>query len=628
MAYLPAWTDGVHHDGSAMYLSNPLPAMGETVTVRLRLPAATPVTRAFIRAAVDGETHMAPLHIEQTTPGAVILAGTLTIQQPRTDYRFKLMTDAGAYIYNAMGISRADSPEYYDFTLLADYPAPLWVRECVFYQIFPERFHNGNPANDVLDNAWVREGKATRRRNWGEPPIPWKEGRSVDFYGGDLEGITQKLSYLQRLGINALYLTPIFVASSNHRYDINDFHHVDPHVGGDAALAALRAALDTAAMRLMLDITPNHVGVEHVWFKQAQQDASAPEATFFFKDQTTGAYETWLGVSSLIKLNWSSQVLRDRMYRQPDSALRRWLQPPYRIDAWRLDVANMTGNLRALQLDHDVWQEMRPHLKGDNPDLYLLGEYFPDGTPHTQGDELDAAMNYAGFNIPVRRWLGGEDVGVQDGQPYGDPNLLPAEAMALQWQRFMAAVPYVITLQQFTQLDSHDTTRILNVCGGDKALVKLGVALLMAFPGVPCVYYGTEIGLAGGKDPDNRRCMPWEEDAWDLDLLTYHQHLIGIRRSAPALAHGGFQRLLAEGDVIAFLREAPQQTLLFVGSRAASSRVEVPLAAAGLAAGVVLRDLISGNVYTATADVLVLTGLAAGTALLLEVQPVSPAAQN
>lgn len=618
---LADWTQGVHHDGSARYVSNPLPKMNETVTLRLRVPATAPIKSIFIRIVEDGEIPKFPMQKEQETPLFTLWAGKIEIKQPRLDYHFKLMTDVGAYYYTALGISRAESPDYYDFKLLADYQAPLWVRDQVFYQIFPERFHNGDPTNDVKDGEWIHEGVPTYKAQWGELPTPWRQGRSADFFGGDVNGITQKLDYIQSLGVTALYLTPIFTASTNHHYDINNFHEVDPHFGGNAALAELRAETTKRNIRLMLDITPNHIGVNHHWFAAAQQDHNTPEFGFFFYDEKNKKFENWLGVPLLIKLNYSSQKLRDLIYRNPDSALRSWLQPPYSIDAWRLDVANMTGNLRALQLDHEVWAELRPYLKNDNPDIYIMGEYIMDGTPHTQGDELDAIMNYQGFNIPVRRWLGGEDIGVADEQPYGDTHRLPTDAMALQWQRFIAAVPYVIALQQFNQLDSHDTTRILQVVRGDKALQRLGTALLMAFPGVPCLYYGGEIGMTGGKDPDNRRCMPWDETTWDKDLLAFHQRVIEIRKNAPALKHGGFQMLYAEGDVIAFLREAPEQRILFMGYRGATTLPEItlPVAHGGLADGTALKDLLTKNTYTVQNGALRLKDIARGTALILEV---------
>lgn len=619
---LPHWTRGLHHDGSEAYLSNPLPQAGETVTVRLRVPKEAPVRGVYLRTCPDGENHITEMRASGDTPTHTLYSAPMAITMPRNEYRFKLITDEGAYYYNALGVSRADSPDYFDFVLLANYQAPRWVYDAVFYQIFPDRFYNGDPSNDVQEGEWIREGVPTHKRNWGEIPTPWHKSRSVDFFGGDLPGITQKLEYVADLGATALYLTPIFKASSNHRYDIADYTIVDPHLGSDEALAGLRAALDAYGMQLMLDITPNHIGDLHHWFKKAQANPSALEREYFFFDDQTGACETWLGVPTLIKLNYTSPRLREVMYRAPDSALRRWLRPPYRIDSWRLDVSNMTGNLRMTQLDHEVHREMRQALKADSADLYILGEHFHDGTPHTQGEELDATMNYQGFNIPVRRWLGGEDMGVADGHAHGDTSLMPTAAMAEQWQRFMAAVPYSIALQQFNQLGSHDTTRILRVTKGNRSLVRLGMALLMAFPGVPCIYYGDEISMDGGKDPDNRRCMPWDESEWDQDMRTYVQKLISIRRSAPALKQGGFQLLHAEGDLVALLRRSLEQTIIFAGYRGAAllAEAELPLRMGGIADGSTLRDLISGATFTVRDGILRLKNLAQGSAFLLEVQ--------
>lgn len=614
------WTLGVHHDGSEAYVSNPFPAHGETVTLTLRVPSHAPVKGVYVRLLLDGEFFHRQLMPKHVRGNVHFYAVDVTLEQPRLEYAFKLMTDDGAYYYTTNGISRADSPLFYDFVLLAGYQAPHWVRDAVFYQIFPDRFCNGNPANDVQDGEWEREGAQTRKLAWGDTPIPWIKGRSVDFFGGDLEGITQNLGYLEALGVNALYLTPIWRAASNHRYDASSFDEVDAHLGGNSALAELRSALDERQMRLVLDITPNHVGVTHDWFIAAQADPNAPTAEHFFYDPERQYFETWLGVPSLIKLNYTSPRLRDAMYRSESSALRRWLKPPYRIDGWRLDVANMTGNLKMNQLDHDVWREMRPILKGDNPNLYLLGEYFQDATPHTQGEELDATMNYQGFNTPMRRWLGGEDIGVADGKGWGDTVRLPSEALAQQWRAFMGAVPYVIALQQFNQLDSHDVTRILHVVEGDKALAVLGIALLMGFTGVPCLYYGGEVGMTGGKDPDNRRCMLWDESTWDKDLLMRTQRLISIRKSSPALKHGGFQLLYAEGDTVAFLREAVSQRVLVVGHRGdALAELRLPLAHGGIADGTTLFDLLTDTSYVANNGTIVLKDVAHGQAFLLEV---------
>ena len=515
---LPDWSHGIHHDSSEMYVSNPLPELNETVTIRLRTPVDAPILRVYLRSRPDGEFKR--IKMQATESDAVSTSWTADMRVPmmKNNYVFQIILDDGSFYFNALGVSPVDSPDWFHFTLLADYDAPLWVRETVFYQIFPDRFHNGDPSNDVQDGDWTLERQVmnmshtTQHREWGELPYPWLESGSLDFFGGDLQGIAQKLDYLAELGVNGIYTTPIFDAKTNHFYDIIDYHNVAPHLGGNEALADLREAMTEQNMRLMLDITPNHLGYMHPWYQQAQADLKSEEAEYFYYREDTQSFEHWLGVPLLVKLNYHSQKLRDAMYGKGDSAIRKWLQAPYHIDGWRLDVANMTGNFEKDQLDHEVWYEMREAIKDENATAYMLGEYFQDGTPYLQGDELDAGMNYQGFNIPVRRWLGGADLGVEEDQPFGDPNLLPTEAMAVQWKQYLTAIPYVIALQQFNQLGSHDVSRILTVCDGDKALVKLGTTLLMTFPGVPCLYYADEIGMEGGHDPDNRRCMPWDEN--------------------------------------------------------------------------------------------------------------------
>lgn len=611
------WTAGLHHDGSALYVSNPRPAYGETVTIRLRVPKDAPVRAVYLRTAPDGEQHMSAMRPAGADTISAWWAGDLKMHMPRETYRFRVMAADGAYWLTALGVSRADSPDRIDFALLADFDGPLWLSDTVFYQIFPDRFHNGDPANDVQPGAWTRGEHTTQARRWDDPILTYPEGSNLDYYGGDLPGITQKLDYLHDLGVTALYLTPIFTAYSNHRYDIADYDHVDPYLGGDEALATLRRALDARAMRLMLDITPNHCGSHHHWFTAAQADANAPTAEYFIFYHHPDDYASWLGHKSLVKLNYRSQKLRDVMYRGHDSIMRRWLREPYRIDGWRLDVANMTARLGQVQLAHEVKREMRLAVKGENPDAYLLGEHFFDGTPHLQGDELDASMNYGGFNKPVRFWL--KDASTPPEQPWFDTVPLPAEAMAEQWRRFLAVVPWVVVCQQFNQLGSHDTTRILTVAGGDVGRAKLGATLLLTFPGVPCLYYGDEIGLEGGRDPDNRRPMPWDESAWNQKLLAHYRRLIRLRREHPALTQGGFQLLAAEGGLIAYMRDSAASRLMIVGWRGPDTLAEtsIPVWPAAVADETVFTDLLGGGTYTVEGGLLTLRDLAPGTSLVL-----------
>jgi alpha-glucosidase len=622
MLQLPQWIFSIHHDGSETFVSKPMPAMGDTVTIRLRTGLNTPLHHVFIRAMLDGEFRMIEMQKANANQVAQYWEGVLPIQQPHTDYSFKLMTSEGAYYYTALGASRSDSPDFYDFSIIADYKAPLWIRDAVFYQIFPDRFNNGDPDNDVSDGEYEHKGYKAAKRAWNELPWEWKKAGSMDFFGGDLQGITQKLDYLEALGVTGIYTTPIFTAESNHKYDILDFFNVDKHFGGNEALTELRRETEKRGMKLMLDITPNHCSYKHPWVTSFQTNPQTETAEYFFYDPKANAFETWLGVPSLIKLNYGSQKLRDVMYRDDDSAIRQWLKPPYSIDAWRLDVANMTGNMKEYQLDHDVWTELRAAAKDANPDVYLLGEYFQDGTPHLQGDELDASMNYQGFNLPLRRWLGGEDLGVADKNLYGDTVLLSTEALVQQCMNFLAAIPYPIALQQFNQLDSHDTTRILHVCKGDKALVKLGTAIMFAFPGVPCIYYGGEIGMTGGKDPDNRRPMPWDDSQWDMDMLAYFKQLIRLRKESSAMKHGGFKVLHMLGDWLAFARQSEGETLVVLAYRGTDTLkgASLDLAQIGLEDGLILKDLLSELLLTIENGCVQLPDLEHGQAMFLQLQ--------
>jgi alpha-glucosidase len=279
----------------------------------------------------------------------------------------------------------------------------------------------------------------------------------------------------------------------------------------------------------------------------------------------------------------------------------------------------MMARQGAIQMAHKIGRQMRRAVKGDNREAYLLGENFYDGTPHLQGDELDATMNYMGFTMPLWRWLAGRDHGLPP-KPWTDTSLLPAEALAEQWSQFRAAVPWVITRQQFNLMGSHDTPRMLTIMNGDKALVKLGVVILMTYPGVPCVYYGDEIGTQGGNDPDCRRCMRWDEAAWDTDLRTHFQKLIHLRRTAPALRRGGFQQVYAEGGLLVYQRQSPEQRLLVVAYRGpeALQNVEVPVWHAGLADGTTLSDLLGNSTLTVQNGVIRVDGLERGAALVLE----------
>lgn len=619
MSALANWTRYVHHDSSERYLSNPLPAIGETITVRIRVASQADIRALYLRSRPDGEWRRIRMAKRDSDAYYDWWSAELPITMHHNNYCFHFLTASGSFYFNQFGISPVDSPDWFNFTVLGDYDAPLWVREQIFYQIFPERFANGDRANDRQTGEPTLMGAPVIKRDWGDLPRPFEEARNVDYFGGDLQGITHNLDYLADLGVTAIYLNPIFDAETNHFYLVRDFNRIADCLGGDAALRDLRQAMSKRDMKLILDFTPNHIGFDHPWVLAAKEDPESQAGQYFYRHPETGEIESWLGVKYLAKLNYNSQRLRGLIYRDADSSMRKWLRPPYSIDGYRLDVANMTGNYWHTQCDSDVWREMRAAIKNENPDTYMMGEFFQDSSAHLQGDELDASMNYQGFNTPARRWLGKGDHGVAQNEPFGDSNPLPTAHLALQWRQYLTAIPYVIALQQFNQIGSHDISRPLRVAEGDRDLVKAGTALLIGFPGTPCIYYGDEVGLDGGHDPDNRRCMPWDEREWDRDMRAFHQKLIGIRKRSEALKHGGFQVLHAAGDLIAFQRQSLAEQLIVVVFRGADGMpaVELDMVLADIADGRTLTDLLGGEQYVVNNGRLRLENLAHGQALFL-----------
>src|ERR1700730_9443203 len=507
-----SWTKSVHHDGSPYYVVGKALQTGPTLTLRLRADVEAPIERVFLRTTPNGEQRMQEMRPAQVEGVARWWEIDLQLHMPRTNYRFFLQSSEGSYWLSAGGITRHAPTDATDFKILANYHAPTWVQESVFYQIFPDRFYDGDPSNNVRTGEYDCHGKPVVARPWGERPRPHTETGGCEFFGGDLRGIEQQLDYLADLGVSALYLTPIFTAPSNHKYDVANYKQVDPHFGGDEALVALREALNQREMRLMLDIVPNHSGANNAWFLAAQSSASATTADFYTFHQHPELYEAWMGHTSLPKLNYRSESLREFMYAGKDAVMRYWLRPPFSIDGWRLDVANMLARQNEIQLGHKIGRGMHRAVKAEKPEAYLIGEHFFDGTAHLQGDELDAVMNYQGFMFPVLQWLADFDVVEVWQRAWPDRQSLPTDAMAAQWETFLAAIPWQIAMQQFNLLDSHDTPRILTHVGDCRARTQLAIALLFTYPGVPCVYYGDEIGMVGAGDPDNRRCMIWDQE--------------------------------------------------------------------------------------------------------------------
>lgn len=587
----------IYHDGSADYVSNVTPAVGETVTVRLRTAAGAPVRRVILRTLYDGEQVFIEMRRWEAGPWA-LWESEIAVTEPRIGYRFLVLTDEGQGFYNTQGLCEHEPLDLFDFKILGGYQAPEWVKGAVFYQINPDTWRNERPELGPREDDYELHGHRPCLKRWGEPLQPG-EPYAHSYYGGDLYGVAAGLGHVQDLGANAIYLNPVFKAFSTHRYDTVDYLQVDPALGGNEALAALSEALRARGMRAVLDVVPNHCGSRHPWFLQALADPDAPERGFFVFTRYPDEYDCWGGYKNLVKLNYADHELRRRMYGGRDSVLRFWLRPPYLIDGWRVDVGNMLGRAGMVQVNHEVLREMRQAVKAERPDSYLMGENFMDATDQLQGDMWDGVMNYCGFYTPIVDWLVGfqrEVLGFPEAVT--GPAALSTAALVQTWIERLGAVPWAVNLQQFNMLGSHDTERVTTTLGDKEQLYWLAVGYQMTFPGVPCIYYGNEIGM---RNPTGeaaaragaRTCMEWDRSRWDTRAYRRYQELIRLRRTRPALIEGGFQVLKAGQDGFIYQRKRGEDGVLFTANRSPEPwhAGAVDAAAAGWRPGTLFREM-------------------------------------
>lgn len=564
---LPIWLQSVHHDGSEKYVSHLYPRLGEQVRLRLRVDSKVAVQQVHVRIFPDGEQSFIPMTAVSQQPPVQWWEADLPIQEPTVHYRFVLTADDGVWWYSAAGPTHYDPLDNTDFRILADYQPVEWLKTAVFYQIFPDRFANGDPTNDPQPHEYDYRGHRPQTYPWEAPPAD-DAFFPIVFYGGDLQGIAQKLDYLQSLGVNAIYLNPVFTAHSNHKYDVSDYDHVDPHLGGDEALTALRQALTARGMRYILDIVPNHCGYWHPWFQTARTDAQSPEASFFTFTNHPEEYATWLGVWSLPKLNYNNSELRQRIYAGQQAVFRRWLQPPFSADGWRVDVANMLGRQGETQIGHEIAQGIRQAVKETSPQSYLMGENFFDASAQLQGDEWDGVMNYMGLTMPLWHWLNDYTLWAHgmDG-PIRSPIPWPTTALEATWRTRRAAIPWAVALQQYNLVGSHDVPRILSMVQENEILARLAAIVQFTFPGVPGIYYGDEIGMSDVLSLGSRGCMVWDEKRWNHGLLAFYRSLIQLRKESAVLQDGGFQMLLIEPDTFVYQREGKNGRILVTAHR-------------------------------------------------------------
>lgn len=476
---------------------------------------------------------------------------------------------------------------------------PDWLRDAVFYQIFPDRFAR----SERIQRAGMK------LEPWESPPNPY------GFKGGDLYGVIERLDYLKDLGVNAIYFNPITSSAANHRYHTYDYFQIDPLLGGNQAFRELLDAAHAAGIRIVPDGVFNHASRGFWQFHHVLENGDgSPYVDWFHFDpdrlkrqKNWGAYPgeqeqrqlncgdgslnaigytAWWNLPALPKLNTNTPEVREFIYK----AAVHWLE--FGADGWRLDVPAEIN-------DDAFWQEFRRRVKAVNPEAYIVGEIWHESQRWLQGDQFDAVMNYL-VTAALMGWLIGDKIpeyAYRIGELHKVLRPMTAAEFGDRIEYLLNLYAPEINYAQLNLLDSHDTPRFLTTAGGDESALRLAYLFLFTYIGAPCIYYGDEIGMDGGPDPECRKSFPWEESKWNQGLRGYMKELVQLRKSQISLRRGTYKRLYSDQDIIAYIRQHEQETLLIVINAGPQDRqLDIETMKAGLSAGEVKILFGSGEV--------------------------------
>jgi alpha-glucosidase len=576
-----------HHDGSALYSPDGVPALGADVRLRVRIPAelGSPLS-VHARVLIDAEpryTALAPMTLPpRPDPDAQWWEASVHIGNPRTSYRFLLnLRDGSSQWLNAQGVDRIEPLDALDFPLTTAPPPTSWARDQVMYQIFPDRFApQPAPALAAVPTSGTA-GTATAPIPEWAVPAEWHDevldpgiDGSRQVFGGHLDGITIRLDHLEQLGVTLLYLTPFFPAQSNHRYDAASFSYVDPLLGGDEALVRLVEAAHVRGMKVIGDLTTNHTGSAHEWFVRARNNPNAPERDFYYwTGDGPDDYVAWYGVPTLPKLNWNSIELRRRFVEGAQSTVAKWLLPPFELDGWRIDVANMTGRLGSDDLNREIRRAVHATMQDVAPDTVLYAESTNDAAPDFDGWGWQGAMSYSPLTRPLWHWLRIPQQRPRHhfGIPLETEPRYTARDVVESYRRFTAAYPWPLREVMMNAIDTHDTPRFAERAGDAEQLVAAG--LTMTLPGTPVIFAGDEFGLRGATGEQSRTPLPWHTDP---RLAGAYAELTRARAKLPPLRTGSLRWMHADDHALAFVREGVEGSVLVVASNG-DAQVSLPV---------------------------------------------------
>lgn len=559
----------------------------------------------------------------------------ITVDEEAVKYYFEVHAGGKVCFFNKMG-PRKELDSFFNYEITPGFSTPDWAKGAVFYQIYVDRFANGDPSNDVLDREYIYIGEpVTRVADWNKYPA--KMGVR-EFYGGDLQGVLDHLDYLQELGVDVLYLNPIFVSPSNHKYDIQDYDYVDPHfttiavdegeVLPEGSLNNIQATkyisrvtdkrnleasnaffvkfveeVHRRGMRVILDGVFNHCGSFNKWMdaerlyenqygyeKGAYVDKNSPYHNYFkfYNEEEwpyNEEYDGWWGHRTLPKLNYEESR---QLYEYILKIGRKWVSPPYNVDGWRLDVAADLGY--GEEMNHQFWRDFRTAVKEANPEAIILAEHYDDPREWLEGDQWDTVMNYNAFMEPVTWFF----TGMEKHSDEKRSDLLGNTRAFLDSMMYhMSRFQYPSLLVSMNELSNHDHSRFLtrtNQTVGrtesmgpeaadanvNKGIMRAAVMLQMTWPGAPTLYYGDEAGVTGWTDPDNRRTYPWGHE--DQGLIEYHRKMIRIHKEHEALLTGSLKYLEGAYKVICYGRfTAREKMVVLINGGFDEAKVRVPV---------------------------------------------------
>ncbi len=616
-------------DGTADYRIPPEPKENEAVRIRFR----TDINNVDEVYLCSGEEERHRMQVVECDGQYDYYEVEIQLGAERFGYYFEVVTGKLHCFYDRVGLSRERRPQY-DFCIVPGFSTPDWAKGAVMYQIFTDRFFNGDPTNDVInDEYYYIDRPAHQVANWGRRP---EDMDVANFHGGDLAGVLEKMDYLEKLGVEVIYFNPLFVSASNHKYDTQDYDYIDPHFGvivedGGAPLPGgctdnreaeiyktrvtskenLEASNElfiklvqeahSRGMRVILDGVFNHCGSFHKWLDKEKiyegmegYEAGAYESRdsiyhnyFHFENEDqfpdNGTYEGWYGNSTLPKLNYeASSELEEYILH----IAKKWVSEPYCADGWRLDVAADLGH--STEYNHTFWQKFRAAVKEANPEALILAEHYGDPRDWLEGDQWDTVMNYVAFMDPVSCFLTGTE---KHSTEYKDYMLGNFDNFVNSMTHYMASFMTSSLQCSMNQLDNHDHSRFLtrtnHMIGNaetlgaqaaseniNKGVLKEAVVILLTWPGAPTLYYGDEAGLCGFTDPDSRRVYPWGSE--DKDLLGFHREMIRIHKENEALRTGSIKFLNGTKNMLCYGRfTRRQQFLVLVNNDAYPNSIDL-----------------------------------------------------